>query len=85
MERNSTWRNKRRPHGLESNTKHENCRTVSKEATINKTAEKVLCQLKEFGFVFYNKDGAFRAINAKAIDEIRIIPDEKDNDKVTSE
>lgn len=50
----------------------------SEEATINKTAEKVICQLKEFGFVFYNKGRAFRAINAKAIDEIRVIPDEKE-------
>lgn len=50
----------------------------SEEAMINKTAEKVICQLKEFGFVLYDKGGAFRAINAKAIDEIRIIPDEKE-------
>lgn len=49
----------------------------SEEATINKTAEKLLCQLKEFGFVFYEKGGAFRAINANAIDEVRIVPDGK--------
>lgn len=49
----------------------------NEEATINEIAEKVTYQLKELGFVCYYNGGTFCAINAKAIDEIRIIPDEK--------
>lgn len=49
----------------------------NEEATINEIAEKVTYQIKELGFICYDEAGTFRAINAKAIDEIRIVPDEE--------
>lgn len=48
------------------------------EATIRKIAEKLTYQIENLGFVCYDKSGSFRMINAKSIDEIRIIPDEKE-------
>ena len=49
----------------------------SEEATINEIAEKITYQIKELGFVCYDKGGTFHAINAKAIDEIRVVHGEK--------
>lgn len=50
----------------------------NEEATIDELVEKVIYQIENLGFVCYDKGGAFRMINAKAIDEIRIDPDEKE-------
>lgn len=50
----------------------------NEEATIDELVEKVIYQIENLGFVCYDKGGAFRMINAKAIDEIRNDPDEKE-------
>lgn len=48
------------------------------EATVREIAEKLTYQIENLGFVCYDNGGTFRMINANAIDEIRIIPDEKE-------
>lgn len=60
--------------------KHENEEEVMKNA-----AENLLHQISETGFACIPNDGGYCMINGRSIDEIRIVPDEKDNDKVTSE
>lgn len=64
-----------------SNGKVDKIETETSEdelATVMKIAEKLMYQIENLGFVCYDKGGAFRMINANAIDEIRIIPDEKE-------
>ena len=50
----------------------------NEEETISEIEEKLIYQIENLGFVFYKKSGDLRVINAKGIDEIRIIYDEKE-------
>ena len=48
-------------------------------------AANIIEQINKAGFVCISESGGYRLINANGIKEMKIIPDEKDNDKVTSE
>ena len=52
----------------------------NEEETISEIEEKLIYQIENLGFVFYKKSGDLRVINAKGIDEIRIIHDEKEKE-----